>query len=103
MNDIPRKTCGTCAFGIIHAQDLTKRLCHGNPPQILVLPTPPQFKPGPPGQPPVMVSPGGFSLQNARPIVPATDPACSHYEPRSMMQLAQDNNGTVEAKPETKQ
>jgi len=69
-----KRCCGTCAFGHVLAKDITKRLCHGNPPQILVVP-----------------SPQGIVFQNARPIVPATDPPCSHYEPRSMAQLAQDS------------
>src|SRR5262245_32846473 len=90
MTETVKRCCGTCAYGMILPTDLSKRLCHGNPPQILVVSMPAQFKPGPPGSVPVMVSPSRMELQNARPIVPATDPPCAHYEPRSLQQLAQD-------------
>src|SRR5262245_37209553 len=100
MTETVKRCCGTCAYGMMIPKDLTKRLCHGNPPQILVISMPAQFKPGPPGSVPVMVSPSRMEMQNARPIVPATDPPCAHYEPRSLVPKAQDNEVTDHEQPE---
>ncbi len=34
------KTCGNCIFGAVVSQDLTKRVCKGMPPQVVIMPTP---------------------------------------------------------------
>ena len=84
-----KATCGTCAYGHPSPdKDFRKRLCFGAPPQILIVPQPPQFAKGPDGQM-KQISPATIAMQNARPIVPASDPACAQYE-RRMIVAAED-------------
>ena len=60
-----KKTCGTCAHGAIIPNDLTKRVCHGAPPQIVVLP-----------------GARGPSLATMWPNVAVTEEACGLHKER---------------------
>lgn len=62
-------TCGQCAFGKPIPTDISKRVCHGSPPQVLLVPTS-----------------NGASIQVMRPNVSAQDMACGVFRPRHPMQ-----------------
>jgi hypothetical protein len=82
----PDKTCGTCAFGLhLKPIDLTRRHCHGAPPQILTIPQQRMKGIGPAGKP---IAEMTLTLQNARPIVNASDPQCALYQPRTFEDVA---------------
>lgn len=56
-------TCGMCTHGALWPQDVTKRVCRGGPPQIVVVPTP-----------------KGPAVQNMFPLVNASDISCGAFE-----------------------
>jgi hypothetical protein len=67
--------CGSCHFGKIIDQDLTKRMCHGAPPNAIQARAP---------------MPGQMTLQMARPIVSVTDDACALYRNKNAVDHAAD-------------
>ena len=75
-NPMAIKRCGTCHFGIIVNQDITKRLCHGAPPSAIQMPIP--------------RTPGGMTLQMARPVVSVSDMACALYREKDSLDKETD-------------
>jgi hypothetical protein len=63
-------TCMMCANAGLFSQDVTKRICRGGPPQIVVAPTP-----------------QGVQLQNMFPLVNANDQACGAFELKGVIQM----------------
>ena len=91
MTEALQRTCGTCQFGRrMPNMKINQRLCFGGPPQILVLPAPPQAVKLPDGRM-QQITPGTFQLQNARPIVDAHEPECGFYKPKSISEIMQNN------------
>jgi hypothetical protein len=74
------------------------RICHGMPPQIIVLPQMGQPSMGPDGK--MRMGAPTVTLQNMRPTVSVKDEACSLYKARDLMLAA--NNGGGEKETETK-
>ena len=56
-------TCGECEHGARIKEDLTMRVCHGGPPQLIAVP-----------------APGGMSIVGMLPHVHATDRACALFK-----------------------
>ena len=80
------KRCGTCRFGQVVPQDISKRLCYGAPPSAIQMPAPS----------------GQMTLRMARPVVGVSDMACSLYQSVTEQDLV-DQNVVAEAALETKQ
>lgn len=70
------KRCGSCHFGELVAQDITKRLCFGAPPSATQFP----------------MSNGQLSMRMARPIVSVTDKACALHRSKDAADVEQDVN-----------
>ncbi len=93
----PDKTCGTCAFGHhLKPLDLSKRHCYGAPPQILLMPQQRMQGMGADGKPIAQMT---MVLQNARPIVAASDPQCALYEPRVVEDTVALQHDALDALP----
>jgi hypothetical protein len=94
-----KKFCGDCEHGHFHPKgDMTKRICHGGPPQVLVLPQMGQPSMGADGK--MRMGAPTISLQNIRPTVSVKEDACSLYKAREFGLAA--NNGGGEKETETK-
>lgn len=65
-------SCGTCAHARLFPDDMTKRICRGGPPQLVVMPTP-----------------RGPAIQTMFPVVNATDEYCGSF--KSVVQLVKEN------------
>ncbi len=79
--------CGTCHFGKIIVQDISKRMCHGAPPSV-------QLVPGPSGQ---------VTMRMSRPVVSVSDEACALYRDKDVHDLVRDDDTVkmIQALPET--
>ena len=69
------KRCGTCHFGKIVSQDISKRICYGAPPSAVQLPAPN----------------GKMTLQMVRPVVSVTDDACALYRGKSQVDMQHED------------
>jgi hypothetical protein len=76
MNPMNVKRCGTCHFGKIIPQDITKRVCWGAPPTAIQMPAPR----------------GQMMTQMTRPVVSVSDDACALYQEKDAMDKARDND-----------
>ena len=74
VGTIMSNKCGTCEHGHIFKDDITKRICRGAPPQIVVLPTP-----------------RGITTQNMWPLVGVGDGACSLHKRRIVIDALNGN------------
>jgi hypothetical protein len=82
------KRCGTCHFGKIVGQDITRRLCHGAPPSAIQIPSPQ----------------GQMTLKMARPVVSVTDEACALYREKDSRELMLEGRALQEdGEPRLKQ
>jgi hypothetical protein len=82
------RKCGTCHFAEIVGQDLSKRICHGNPPTAAQVVLPPRQA-------------GGFpevTIRSVRPIVSVTDKECALYRGKNAEDIQQDNSAVNELK-----
>lgn len=76
--------CGTCFFGKIVTQDLTKRICWGMPPTAMQVPAPN----------------GQLTLKMARPVVSVSDEACALYRGKSTLDIDRDAEAMLALKAE---
>lgn len=68
------RRCGSCHFGKMFGQDLTKRICWGMPPTALQLPAPN----------------GQMTLRMARPVVSVSDEECALYREKDVTDKVRD-------------
>ena len=93
-------TCGQCLYGKLIPSDMKARACFGAPPSPAVFPGPPP--------PPAQLKPAVVSVQvkMLRPIVAATDEACSLFKERKIDEKPPTISGdavVIKALPETKE
>ncbi len=68
--------CGTCHFGKIIVQDISKRLCHGAPPSVQLVPS----------------AGGQVTMRMSRPVVSVSDEACALYKDKDVHDLVRDDD-----------
>jgi len=85
------KRCGSCHFGKIIPQDITRRICYGAPPNAF----------------PVSGPKGQMTVQMIRPVVTVSEDACALYQAKDAADKAHDNDVIAEVQQqnlfETKQ